>query len=224
MPLLAVHLQAPGLRLSWIQGRRSTRATRSSGCRTCAGGHLLVAANWWVCSASTAPVAASSTACCQFLSLSIQLPINLAAHPPPPTSCLALCSYQCMGTALIECKSGCTCEPTKLDGTWNRRASLFWSTRVFVSCTLCHAVQHGSCCQSAVACLAQCNVRLLGCCRDRSSAGLCAACLACTADPLKPVSNAPLQVSRHPQCLIRVTVLPDAGEFPQEGHKVSHWC
>ncbi|KAI7839286.1 hypothetical protein COHA_006984 [Chlorella ohadii] len=68
-------------------------------------------------------------------------------------------SYQGMGTALIECKSGCTCEPTKLDGTWSRRASLFWSTRVFVS--------------------------------------------------------------RHPQCLIRVTVLPDAGEFPQEGHKVA---
>lgn len=42
-------------------------------------------------------------------------------------------SYQGMGTALISCVSGCTCEPAVLDGTWQRRASLFWMTRFPVS-------------------------------------------------------------------------------------------
>ncbi|KAI3428300.1 hypothetical protein D9Q98_006679 [Chlorella vulgaris] len=44
-------------------------------------------------------------------------------------------SYQGMGTALISCVSGCTCEPAVLDGTWQRRASLFWMTRFPVSRT-----------------------------------------------------------------------------------------
>lgn len=45
-------------------------------------------------------------------------------------------SYRGMGTALIECVSGCTCAPAKLDGTWQRRASLFWMTRFIVSAAL----------------------------------------------------------------------------------------
>ncbi|EFN58310.1 hypothetical protein CHLNCDRAFT_142315 [Chlorella variabilis] len=68
-------------------------------------------------------------------------------------------SYRGMGTALIECVSGCTCAPAKLDGTWQRRASLFWMTRFIVT--------------------------------------------------------------QHRRCRVRVTVLDEAGEFPQEGHKVT---
>jgi len=42
-------------------------------------------------------------------------------------------SYEGMGVAQAECVSGCTCEPTKLDGTWERRVSLFTVTRFQVS-------------------------------------------------------------------------------------------
>lgn len=29
-----------------------------------------------------------------------------------------------MGVAKVECRSGCTCDPTRLDGTWKRQVSL----------------------------------------------------------------------------------------------------
>lgn len=126
-------------------------------------------------------------------------------HLPGVPSSLPRCSYQGMGTALIECKSGCTCEPTKLDGTWNRRASLFWSTRVFVSCNLPTLNQHAF-------------VLLL-------FAGHGAApTLDMRRQVISPALNALLQVSRHPKCLIRVTVQADPGEFPQQGHKVRTSC
>jgi len=38
-----------------------------------------------------------------------------------------------MGTARIECLSGCVCNPTKLDGTWEHHYSLFYITRFVVS-------------------------------------------------------------------------------------------
>lgn len=44
-----------------------------------------------------------------------------------------LASYEGMGTALVECKSGCKCEPSILDGTWGRDASLFTVMRFHVS-------------------------------------------------------------------------------------------
>ena len=57
---------------------------------------------------------------------------SAAAHGETQVWLSHLRSYQGMGTARIECKSGCTCTPTLLDGTWNRRASLFWITRLYV--------------------------------------------------------------------------------------------
>jgi len=44
-----------------------------------------------------------------------------------------LASYQGMGTALVECVSGCKCERNILDGTWGREASLFTVMRFHVS-------------------------------------------------------------------------------------------
>lgn len=38
-------------------------------------------------------------------------------------------SYEGMGTANVTCVSGCSCNSTLLDGTWERRASLFTITR-----------------------------------------------------------------------------------------------
>ena len=38
-----------------------------------------------------------------------------------------------MGVALVECKEGCTCQPAKLDGRYERGASIFWMLKVFVS-------------------------------------------------------------------------------------------
>ena len=29
-----------------------------------------------------------------------------------------------MGVARVECRSGCSCEPSRLDGTWGRQVSL----------------------------------------------------------------------------------------------------
>lgn len=42
-------------------------------------------------------------------------------------------SYQGMGTARVRCVSGCTCQISKLDGTWQMRHSLFWFHRFQVS-------------------------------------------------------------------------------------------
>ncbi|KAL4419481.1 hypothetical protein ABPG77_008283 [Micractinium sp. CCAP 211/92] len=42
-------------------------------------------------------------------------------------------SYEGMGTANVTCVSGCACNSTLLDGTWERRASLFTITRFEVS-------------------------------------------------------------------------------------------
>ena len=44
-----------------------------------------------------------------------------------------LASYQGMGTALVQCVSGCKCEQSILDGTWGRDASLFTVMRFHVS-------------------------------------------------------------------------------------------
>ncbi|PRW45267.1 hypothetical protein C2E21_6426 [Chlorella sorokiniana] len=44
-----------------------------------------------------------------------------------------LASYQGMGTALVECVSGCKCERSILDGTWGREASLFTVMRFHVT-------------------------------------------------------------------------------------------
>lgn len=43
-----------------------------------------------------------------------------------------LASYQGMGTALVQCVSGCKCEQSILDGTWGRDASLFTVMRFHV--------------------------------------------------------------------------------------------
>lgn len=143
----------------------------------------------------------------------------LIIAPSACSSCPVLRhSYQGMGTALIECRSGCTCEPTKLDGTWNRRASLFWSTRVFVSRNR-GCPWHASCCAAAVPLPGWCGRCSLSVRCRWTPAAYCAS-------HTQPSHSHPtwtlacLQVSRHPQCLIRVTVLPDPGEFSQEGHKV----
>ncbi|KAL4442042.1 hypothetical protein ABPG77_011303 [Micractinium sp. CCAP 211/92] len=42
-------------------------------------------------------------------------------------------SYAGMGAAHAECVSGCTCNPTTLEGTWEQRVSLFYMTRFHVS-------------------------------------------------------------------------------------------
>ncbi|KAL4431189.1 hypothetical protein ABPG75_006445 [Micractinium tetrahymenae] len=42
-------------------------------------------------------------------------------------------SYRGMGTARVECVSGCSCSATRLDGTWERKASLFTITRFHVT-------------------------------------------------------------------------------------------
>ncbi len=41
-------------------------------------------------------------------------------------------SYAGMGAARAECVSGCTCNPTTLEGTWEQRVSLFYMTRFHV--------------------------------------------------------------------------------------------
>lgn len=52
----------------------------------------------------------------------------------PSSACLLVaCSYQGMGTALVECKKGCKCQATKLDGAWDQRMSLFWMLKLYVS-------------------------------------------------------------------------------------------
>lgn len=48
---------------------------------------------------------------------------------PLSTCCDPPCSYERMGTANVTCLSGCSCNSTLLDGTWERRASLFTITR-----------------------------------------------------------------------------------------------
>lgn len=42
-------------------------------------------------------------------------------------------SYRGMGVALVECKEGCTCQPAKLDGKYDRHVSVFWMLKFFVS-------------------------------------------------------------------------------------------
>ncbi|KAL4427825.1 hypothetical protein ABPG75_001914 [Micractinium tetrahymenae] len=42
-------------------------------------------------------------------------------------------SYAGMGTARAECRDGCVCNSTTLDGTWEQRVSLFYMTRFPVS-------------------------------------------------------------------------------------------
>lgn len=140
-------VQAPGLSWSWTPKRRWTRATRSSGCHTCAGQAAALPSGLHAavmgagkCLQCTCSSCRNPAACTSHLLRPLLSWAFTANHPCPiiaPSACSSCpvlrCSYQGMGTALIECKQGCTCEPTKLDGTWNRRASLFWSTRVFVS-------------------------------------------------------------------------------------------
>lgn len=109
-----------------------------------------------------------------------------------------LASYQGMGTARVECVSGCKCDPSWLDGTWDRQASLFTILRFHVRPGAGFSAER-SCCIRSV----------------RSS---------CPLAPL-PSANACrasflLQVTRHKQCRFRVTVLDKPGEFPQDGHKV----
>lgn len=41
-------------------------------------------------------------------------------------------SYAGMGVASVECVGGCRCEGSRLDGTWERRASLFYAARFHV--------------------------------------------------------------------------------------------
>ncbi|PRW61022.1 hypothetical protein C2E21_0416 [Chlorella sorokiniana] len=38
-----------------------------------------------------------------------------------------------MGVALVECKEGCTCQPAKLDGKYDKPVSIFWMLKLFVS-------------------------------------------------------------------------------------------
>lgn len=52
--------------------------------------------------------------------------------PALPRRLSHLASYQGMGTAAVECVSGCRCKRNVLDGTWERDASLFTIMRFHV--------------------------------------------------------------------------------------------
>ena len=66
---------------------------------------------------------------------------------PSPTRRLShLASYQGMGTAAVECVSGCRCKRNILDGTWERDASLFTIMRFHV----------GACCLALSVCVHVC--------------------------------------------------------------------
>ncbi|GAB4813470.1 hypothetical protein N2152v2_000516 [Parachlorella kessleri] len=47
-------------------------------------------------------------------------------------------SYESMGSAQVECVSGCTCDSAKLEGTWDRRATLMQMHEIWVT-------QHADC-------------------------------------------------------------------------------
>lgn len=122
---------------------------------------------------------------------------RLAAHPRLP---IAMCrlshlsSYAGMGTARVECVSGCKCATDRLDGTWLRQASLFTIMRFHVGAAA-WLVGQGR------------GARAQACCAVR--------CRPAAASP-----GPPPQVTRHKQCRFRVTVLPRPGKYPQKGHKV----
>ena len=42
-------------------------------------------------------------------------------------------SYEGMGTALVQCKAGCQCKPTTLDGTWGQRGTVTQLAQLYVS-------------------------------------------------------------------------------------------
>ena len=78
---------------------------------------------------------------CRVCRLDIRHPI-----PRPPccrphwSVCLSMC-MQGMGRAQVECISGCSCEPSVLDGWWERHASLQVMHTIMVSeCEYCGAV------------------------------------------------------------------------------------
>lgn len=120
-------------------------------------------------------------------------------------------SYVGMGAAAVDCRSGCTCRPSTLDGTSASRASVFkiHSFKVWfmpgASIT----------CRSPAGCP--------GCSRQQPPGkqwlvSELAGRLLCTLSAALGPTFA--QVTQHRRCRFRVTVLEEPGATPQEGHKV----
>ena len=125
-------------------------------------------------------------------------------------------SYKGMGTARVQCVSGCMCKPSKLDGTWQMRFSLFWFHRFQVSQAWRESRPWPAHLPALVA-MPACPARSktappppLAASNAAPDAGA-AACFAAWDN---------VQVSRHKRCRFRVTLTDEPGEFPEEGHKV----
>ena len=63
-------------------------------------------------------------------------------------------SYQGMGLAFVECKSGCQCSPSHVDGLWQDRVSLMQLHAVAVRASVC--LLPAVCCLAAGCCCRLC--------------------------------------------------------------------
>lgn len=140
-------------------------------------------------------------------------------------------SFAGMGTAAIECVSGCSCSKRTLDGTWDTPASLQQMRKFAVrgaapsllgptrstACAHMPARQEESSCTSAVGTWCA----WAGSSLHDLTPHACPQLLAEAAATTNCIRAPALQVSQHPRCRVRVTVRSRPGAVPQQGHKVA---
>ena len=113
-----------------------------------------------------------------------------------------------MGLARITCASGCSCQPSLVDGLWRQRTSLMqmhsltasWGA---VGWLVVWWVGGGG---GGTGAAADCPCPLAACLPDF-----------CTGDACPSIFPAHLQVSQHPACRLRVTIVPRPGQRAGDG-------
>ena len=126
-----------------------------------------------------------------------------------------------MGLADVQCVSGCSCKPAKLNGRSDHRISVPFPLQFPASaaawCRLVAVGRRGRnlCCHEQLPCFAESGAVVQHLDRRRAAA------LDCPASPAQGnawLASCP-QVSQHEQCRIRVTISPEPGQTGE--HKVS---